>query len=143
MVVALSASSLLAVWHISMKYADNRSAAQKYTRHCALLYYDPLLSIPVQVCINKSSATFDPILPIPAPALSVFTGIRARSQHVKHICTYTASPITKNNGMRAIAISLFLAAPAFGSAATAPLRKRIGGFATYYYTQTGNAYVCS
>ena len=45
--------------------------------------------------------------------------------------------------MRAIAISLFLVAPALVSAATAPLRKRISGYATYYYTETGNAYVCS
>lgn len=45
--------------------------------------------------------------------------------------------------MRAIDISLFLAAPALVSAATASLRKRISGYATFYYTQTGNAYVCS
>ena len=43
--------------------------------------------------------------------------------------------------MRIIAISLFLVAPALLSAAILPLQKRIGGYATYYYTQTGNAYV--
>lgn len=43
--------------------------------------------------------------------------------------------------MRTIAIPLFLAAPALVSAANISLHKRIGGYATYYYTQTGNAYV--
>jgi len=42
--------------------------------------------------------------------------------------------------MHTIAISLFVAAPALVSAA-ATLHKRIGGYGTYYYTQTGNACV--
>jgi hypothetical protein len=47
-----------------------------------------------------------------------------------------------DNGMRALAVSLFVAVPALVSAATAPLRKRISGFATCYYTQTGNPGSC-
>jgi len=43
--------------------------------------------------------------------------------------------------MRTIAVYLFVAAPALVAASTVSLHKRIGGYATYYYTQTGNAYV--
>jgi len=43
--------------------------------------------------------------------------------------------------MRVIAVSLLVAAPALVSAAVTPLRRSIPGFATWYYTQTGNAYV--
>ena len=43
--------------------------------------------------------------------------------------------------MRGITLSLLIAAPALVSAAVAPLRKRTDGFGTWYFTQTGNAYV--
>lgn len=43
--------------------------------------------------------------------------------------------------MRVIAASLLVAAPALVSAAVTPVRRSISGFATYYYTQTGNPYV--
>lgn len=60
---------------------SNREGVQKYTRHF------PLLSIPVQECINRLSAPFDPSHS--ASTLSVVTGALARSQCVKHICTHT------------------------------------------------------
>lgn len=43
--------------------------------------------------------------------------------------------------MRVIAASLLIAAPALVSAAVTPVRRSISGFATFYYTQTGNPYV--
>lgn len=43
--------------------------------------------------------------------------------------------------MRVVAASLLVAAPALVSAAVTPVRRSIPGFATFYYTQTGNPYV--
>jgi hypothetical protein len=44
--------------------------------------------------------------------------------------------------MRVIAASLLVVAPALVSAAVTPVRRGIQGFATWYYTQTGNAGAC-
>ena len=43
--------------------------------------------------------------------------------------------------MRVIAVSLLVAAPALVSAVVTPVRRSIPGFATWYFTGTGNAYV--
>ncbi len=43
--------------------------------------------------------------------------------------------------MRVIAASLLIAAPALVSAAVTPIRRSTPGFATFYYTETGNPYV--
>lgn len=43
--------------------------------------------------------------------------------------------------MRVAAISFLVAAPALVSAAVTPIRRDFTGSATWYYTQTGNAYV--
>lgn len=43
--------------------------------------------------------------------------------------------------MRVIAVSLLVAAPAFVSAVAVPVRRDNSGYATWYDTQTGNAYV--
>lgn len=55
--------------------------------------------------------------------------------------TPTVTVIRRNTKMRVAAISFLVAAPALVSAAVTPIRRDFSGAATWYYTQTGNAYV--
>jgi hypothetical protein len=145
----MNGASRLNVIRAATAAGDLSMHTQKYTRQLRMATTArPLLSRPVLAWhwSYNLPAPFGPPFPElrspalqPEPTPPVFTGILARSQHVERIIRSHSVP--ENNGMRATAISLLVAAPALVSAATAPLRKRIGGYATFYYTQTGNAYV--
>ena len=104
-------------------------------------YFVVIYSRSVRVDINNLSTTFDPAPLIPPSTIHSVCLYRNPCPLSARQAYLHEHSITETKGMRAIAISLLVAAPAFVSAATAPLRKRISGSATFYYTQTGNAYV--